>query len=258
MTTRTTTTPSSAGPTAMVSRELGTAGLMTLRFSVPPSRETHVSKFRPARSLARASSWAMASTRGVGVGEVRMSQARTARPEPPQSRHDRRAVSAVPLARVPITRARRERRTFQPCPRHDGQFAASVPRVPLMPSSVTDLQSRNPSRAAIPPRDICSQSVTLHQRTDTASSGGNRPRDARSRQRPDRDPGFVLATTRGRRSLAQSSHGPVLRAGPAAHRGEPDADRHGMRLVRRARSATSSEASPRSSTSPSSRRSRTG
>jgi hypothetical protein len=69
-----------------------------------------------------------------------------------------------------MTKARRERRTFQPCPRHDGQLAATAPRVPLMPSSVTDNghKRRNPSRAAILARDICSQSVTPHQRTGTA------------------------------------------------------------------------------------------
>jgi hypothetical protein len=38
-----------------------------------------------------------------------------------------------------MTKARRERRTFQPCPRHDGQRATSTSRVPLMASSVTDV-----------------------------------------------------------------------------------------------------------------------
>ena len=54
-------------------------------------------------------------------------------------------ASAAPRVRVPITRARRERRNFHPRPRHDGQ--AAVPATLLSHDHITDRRRRaHPTR----------------------------------------------------------------------------------------------------------------
>ena len=53
------------------------------------------------------------------------------RPEPPQSRHDCLTAPAAARIKVPITKARRERRNFHPCPRHDGHAVPAPPVVPM-------------------------------------------------------------------------------------------------------------------------------
>ena len=133
-------------------------------------------------------------------------------PEPPQSRQVRRAISVPDCPRTPTTKARRDRRTFQPCPRHDGQFVASVFRVRRSCLQASRAYKPCPIPRRLSRRGIYHRNqITLHQRTDTTSAEGT-TRDARSRQRVDRDPGFVLGATGDRRSPARSRHGPVLRA----------------------------------------------
>ena len=55
-----------------------------------------------------------------------------ANPEPSQSRHELRAGVFPARSKVPMTRARRDRRNFQPRPRHAGQTGRSARLLALM------------------------------------------------------------------------------------------------------------------------------
>ena len=63
------------------------------------------------------------------------------RPDPWQSRHERRTHSAWPLVMVPTTHARRERWNFHPWPRHAGQLS-NWALVLCMPATVHDVSLR--------------------------------------------------------------------------------------------------------------------
>src|ERR1035437_5518395 len=149
-------------------------------------------------------------------------------PEPLQSRHDCLTASAAARIKVPITKVRRERRNFHPCPRHDGQ---AIPAPPVVPMTI-----RLPIRVAAPISARYTETgykLAISHAAPTYGNCGRRKkqRHAWPRRRPDPDPGLVLGATRGCCGPAPPGHRPVLRPRAAVHRSQPDPDRHCLRAA---------------------------